>query len=241
MLPLKVTWKAVLAAAILLLLCTAAAWFMAQDHDALQERVREFLEVARDTPWAVFLVCAIYVVSGAVLFPITVLNISVAMVFGPFWGILYGLAGSLLSAFVYFYFGRFICHRGLHKVTQRPLIRKLDDKICESGTLGITVLRLAPLAPYTVFNIAAGISSVGLATYMTATLLALTPGAIARGLIGDSLMQIFLDPSLETGLYLAGGLALWLAIVVSIHLLLKKYGPDRKRKAGDRAPASQNA
>lgn len=227
-LPQKTKNALLIAVPALLFGATALFWGLsALDYQALADIVRNWLEKAHGTPWALPLVCAIYVLSGAILFPVMALNLVIAMVFGKIWGVVYGLIGALLAAALYFYVGRFARRRHFSRLLDHSKIRRIDRGLHNTGVTGVALLRLVPIAPYTMFNLAAGISSLRFTDYITGTLLAMLPGAMARGIVGDSLMNLFLDPARKELLWLGGGLALWLAIIAGSHIALKK---SRKKR-----------
>lgn len=211
---------ALIAAVVFLLL-----WLGPDDLPVDKEDIRDFLEKARGTPWALPLICALYVGGGFILFPVTVLNLAAAMVFGAVWGVIYALIGALLSAAVFFGIGHGLGDKYLRKYIGGK-VKTIDEKISESGIIGLTMLRYVPMAPYSVFNVMAGISSVTFPVFMLATFFSLVPGAIARGIVGDSLMQMVLDPTQETLFWLIGGVSLWIAIVAGAHFTVKKFQKD---------------
>lgn len=197
------------------------------DRAALADAVRVWLEQARGTPWALPLVCALYLLAGAVLFPVMALNLLIAMVFGTVRGVVYGLVGAMLSATVFFYLGRLARRHHFSRLLEHPRIRRVDAALQRGGVTGIALLRMIPLAPYTVFNLACGISSLRFADFIAGTFLSALPGALARGLVGGSLMNLFLDPTLEDTILLVAGIGLWVAVVALSHLFLKKTHPPR--------------
>ncbi len=200
--------------AAFVLFITALAVFYRASGDIPLETLRGFLERAQNTPGAFFYVCVLYVLAGAVFFPITVTNLATAMVFGAFRGILYGLAGSLLSACVFFWAGRALKgQRFIKPLLNSRRVRAIDEKLSGSGIISVTLLRFVPAAPYTLFNLAAGLSSIRFAEFIIGTFLALLPGSVARGLVGGSLTQIILNPSAKAVSYLVAGLALWAAVL----------------------------
>lgn len=203
-----------------LLLLAGAGLYWAEGH---QDAIRLWLEQARGMPWALPAVCGLYLAAGAVFFPVTVLNLGMAMVFGPLWGVIYGLAGSLLSAGVFFGLGRWARRRHFHWLLDHPKVRRIDEGLQQGGVVGVALLRLVPLGPYTLFNLASSITSIRFADYMAGTFLALLPGAVARGMVGGSLMDLFLERKAEDMAWLGAGLALWLAVMAASHLILKKY------------------
>lgn len=215
---------------VLLFIISFIVFFATTDQEALRTEVEDFLSMARGSPWAFPLTLAFYIIGGAVMFPITVSNVAVAMVFG-LWGILYGLVGSMASAVLFFGVGRWIGRHDISKkLMQYPRVQKIDHALADSGLIGITLLRYVPIAPYTVFNVAAGISSVSFLNYTLATLFSLVPGAVARGILGDSLTQLFLDPTMESWLYVGFGITLWAGLLWGVHVMLKKYEKKHNKK-----------
>jgi len=62
--------------------------------------------------------------------------------------------------------------------------------------------------------------------FFVGTFLSLIPGALARGIVGDSLTKIILEPTPQTWAYLAFGLVLWVALITGMQKLLKRYIPE---------------
>jgi uncharacterized membrane protein YdjX (TVP38/TMEM64 family) len=220
--------KALYSAAIAVVVLCALFFLSAvvyQDEVAWKDSLAAFLEQARGTPWALPLVCAVYVVGTLVFFPVILMNIVCAMVFG-LWGIAYALIGGLVNAAVYFGVGHFLRHRKAGaQWLAHPKIAPVDRKFQKAGLVGVVLIHTLPAPPFMVTNFIAGLSSVNLATFMTGTFIALLPGAIARGIVGDSLTKLILHPTPETYLYLAFGIMLWVSLVAGMHVVLKKYGP----------------
>ena len=211
------------AAAIFIFAVIASVFFLTQDVDQLRDKVEKILEMAQNSLWSFPIVCALYVLSSAIMFPVMALNFATAIVFGPVYGFIYALCGTLLSGTVFFFIGRFGRDRGLKQLLSGPRLSKLDDKLKDSGVIGITMLRLVPLAPFGIFNMAAGITSLRYLDYILGTFIAYWPGGIARALVGDSLVKLFLEPTQESILYLACGLTIWAVIILSLHIGLKKF------------------
>lgn len=211
------------AALVVCAIIACTAFFLTQDIETLRDMVRDILETARGTPWSFPLVLGLYVISSAIMFPIIVLNLATAMVFGPLYGFIYAMCGSLLSCSIFFYIGRFGRHKGLKQLLDGPKMSKIDAKLRDAGVIGIAALRLIPMAPFGVFNMAAGITSVSYLDYIAGTALAFLPGGVARAIVGDSLVDLFLNPSPKSMVYLGVGIVLWIAVIVGLQLLLKKY------------------
>lgn len=212
-----------IAIAILAVAALLSVFFFTRDIDHVREHLQHFLEYARASNWSFPLVLGLYVLCATVMFPVILLNLATAIVFGPIYGFIYALCGTLLAAGIFFLIGRFGRNRGLKTLLSSGKLATLDRKLNEAGVLGVAVLRLVPVAPFGIFNMAAGITSIGFLDYMAGTFISFWPGGIARAVVGDSLVSLILHPSLKTSLYLAAGLVLWIAIVVALHFGLKKY------------------
>ena len=219
--------KHVLAFFVLLGFAVIGAIFYLKSHSEWFQpaRIKEFLEFARNSSFALPLVCLIYVLGGFVLFPVTVLSLITAAVFGAIAGPLYGMVGSLLSAAVMFWIGNVAGLKGLRKLFGER-IRSIDRKFHDSGILGVAALRFIPIAPYSIVNLAAGISSVTFIDFMVGTFIGFLPGLVIKGLVGDSLVQVFISPNPQARMYLILGVLLWVALVAASYILTKQW---RKR------------
>lgn len=207
------------------------AIFSHHDLDSLRRLVEGFLKTARGTSMAPLYVAGIYIISGAIMFPISILNLATAIVFGPMWGIIYAIGGSLLNATLFFWIGQLGNNKGLDRLLQRGKLRKIDKSLVKGGVAGIVTMRMLPVMPYALFNIIAGISSLHFMEYIAGTFLALLPGAIGRGVMGDSLVKIFLNPTAEHMVYMIIALIAWGAIIAFTNSALKKY--QQRTPSGD--------
>ena len=61
--------------------------------------------------------------------------------------------------------------------------------------------------------------------FFIGTFIALIPGAIERGVVGNSLTEVLLNPTRETWVYLFLGLLLWLVLITGTQALLKRILP----------------
>ena len=167
---------------------------------------------------------------GILFFPVTVLSIAVAAVFGPIWGPIYGILGALLSSATMFGVGKLLGNAGLKKIGG-PKVDAVDQKLKSSGIVGVAAIRMLPIAPFSLVNLVAGISSIGLFQFLMGTFLGMFPPMIAKGLVGDSITQIFRNPSPETISYLAGGIILWGLMIWGSQKFARWYQERKQNKA----------
>ena len=186
------------------------------------DNINAFLEESRGTYFALPTVLMVYVVGGFFFFPVTVMSLAVSAIFGPIWGPLYGILGALLSSASMFGVGKVAGNAGLRKIGG-PKVEAVDAKLKTSGIVGVAAIRMLPIAPFSLVNLVAGISSIGLMQFLVGTFLGMFPPMIAKGLVGDSITQIFRNPSPETISYLVGGIVLWGLMIWGSQKLAKSY------------------
>jgi len=186
------------------------------------DRIQAFLEESRGTYFALPTVLLVYLVGGLLFFPVTVLSTGGGCYFGPVWGPIYGIIGALLSAGTTFLLGKLLGNAGLRKLGG-PKVEAVDEKLKKSGIIGVAAIRMLPVAPFSLVNLVAGISSITLVQFLIGTFLGMAPQMVAKGLVGDSIMQIFRNPSAETVTYLVGGLVFWLAMIIGSQKVAKMY------------------
>ncbi|MFY0668928.1 MAG: VTT domain-containing protein [Alteromonas stellipolaris] len=196
------------------------------------ESINAFLEKSRGTYFALPTVLLVYVVGGILFFPVTVLSLAVAAIFGPIWGPIYGIMGALLSSAILFAIGKLSGDAGLRKVGG-PKVEALDEKLKQSGIVGVAAIRMLPIAPFSLVNLVAGISSIGLLQFLIGTFFGMFPPMIAKGLVGDSITQIFRNPSVETISYLVGGIVLWGLMIWGSQKFARYYQENRQKRASD--------
>ncbi|BCO20391.1 phospholipase [Alteromonas sp. KC3] len=201
------------------------------------DSINAFLEKSRGTYFALPTVLLVYVIGGILFFPVTVLSLAVAAIFGPIWGPIYGIMGALLSSAILFGIGKVSGNAGLRKIGG-PKVAAVDEKLKRSGIVGVAAIRMLPVAPFSLVNLVAGISSIGIIQFLIGTFLGMFPPMIAKGLVGDSIAQIWQNPSVETISYLAGGIVLWGLMIWGSQKFARYY---QSRKAPSAVDESQDS
>jgi len=191
---------------ILLVSLSNAQWFS-------NTTLISFLEGAREMPASFLVVCSLYLIGGLTFFPMTILSLATTAVFGALRGTIYAMVGALLSAALLFGVGHYLGLSNIRKYFGER-IRKATMKLKNKGVFGVAMIRLTPIAPYSLVNLAAGIVSIKFVDFMLGSFMGLLPGLIAKGLVGDSLMQVFIKPNIEGVAYLISGLVVWILLVV---------------------------
>ncbi len=149
------------------------------------------LETLPFTPVAV--ICS-YAIAGLVMVPVTLLIAVTGIVFGPVAGAFYAIGGTLLSAMVTYGLGRWLGRDTVHQLVG-PRINRLSRRIARRGIIAMVVVRMLPIAPFTVVNVIAGASHIRFRDYMLGTLLGMTPGIIITVTFVHHLAEAIRNPS----------------------------------------------
>ncbi|MBC7792519.1 MAG: VTT domain-containing protein [Clostridia bacterium] len=194
----------------------ASAWRWSPLHAYLDPRyLAEVAAPLREEPWAWAAAVLAYVAAGLLSFPLILLVLQSGLVFGAERGIPIAYAGAMLSSATTFSIGRLIGRGFVGKITGKRL-RVVMSRLRDSGVLAITMVRILPIAPFSIINIVAGASGVGFSRFMVGTLVGMSPSIIGVNLFGASLFEALAtrDPwrlvmSVGIGVVLVGG-GIWL-------------------------------
>src|SRR5690606_939540 len=138
-----------------------------------------------------------FVVGGLLAMPVTVLIAACGMVFGPWQGGLYAVAGTMISALVTYGVGRSLGRDTVRRLAGRR-INALSERIAERGIIAMVILRLLPVAPFTLVNVMAGASHIGLRDYLVGTFLGMVPGIVLTVAFANQLARLIQEPDLES-------------------------------------------
>lgn len=148
------------------------------------------------------LVMLAFVIGGLLVFPVNVLTAASIIIFGNLTGGLYALAGATLSAIVNYELGR-IGGRPLLRRFPNSRLHRLSLKLARHGILAVAVLRVVPVAPYSVINLVAGASHINRREFILGTLVGMTPGIALSAVLIDRVLAAIHDPSLGSFAWLA--------------------------------------
>lgn len=163
------------------------AWFNVQN-------IAAWIHGFGASPMAPFVMLGAFLVGALVMFPVTLLIVVSALVFGPLSGFLLSLAGSLASAALTYGIGAKLARRTVRRLSGARLNR-LSQKLARKGILAVTAVRIFPVAPFTVVNVVAGATHIRFRDFMLGTLAGMAPGMLALTLFGSSLQRLVISPS----------------------------------------------
>jgi uncharacterized membrane protein YdjX (TVP38/TMEM64 family) len=148
------------------------------------ERLRDLL---RESWWGppVFVVC--YALATTLDFSGLALTLVGGAVFGFWWGVLLNSIGANLGANGAFWLARVLGREGLRSLLGARLA-PFDRVTLERGPLWLFRLRLIPLVPFNVLNVAAGLSAMPWPGYAAATGAGMLPGTLVYTYFADALV-----------------------------------------------------
>jgi phospholipase D1/2 len=171
-----------------------------------------------------------FLVANVALVPLELLAIAAGLLFGVVRGGMAALLGSVVAASVGYAVGRAIGPIGLRNWMSRRAYRS-GVQLGARGIIGVLVLRLASIASAGSIHLLCGAGRVPFATYLTGSLLGLSPAMFALSGLGALLRQTLLDPSLSHVLVLFAAAVLVLAgaALVRALLLIRRFAPSVAR------------
>ena len=212
-------------AVVLALLAVAWRWTPLREYANLPALIG-FARTLQDLPFTPVAVVASYVVAGLLVAPVMLLIAVTGIVFGPLLGTAYALAGTLLSASVTYGVGRWLGHATVQRLVGSR-INRLSKRLARRGIVAMLVIRLLPIAPFTIVNVVAGASDIRFRDYLIGTMIGMTPGIVITVTFVHHLAEAVRNPSLGT----ISVLALVAALLIGMALVLKRL-LGRKGDAG---------
>lgn len=198
-------------------------WYLTPLSELADPRVIDAeLSALRTSVWAPVIVIAAFLIASVVAFPINVLTIGTAAAFGPLLGGLYAGLGCMTSALAGFAVGRWLGASALRDVLGKRLNR-VRERVVEQGILAIAAIRLVPVAPFTIVNLAAGAAEIRVHDFIFGTMLGLAPGIIIMSVLGDRAVDLFTRPTMENVLLFIAGVAAWIGAAAGAQYLVSKY------------------
>lgn len=211
-------------ACALVVLGIALAWrYTALSGLVTADNVRAVLKTVRGEPWAILIVMLVFVLAGAIVFPLNILILTTAAVFGPWLGILYGGAGTVTSGLVMFFLGGLLGRDALYRMLGERWRHGLEG-VRRRGLLAVVTFRLLPIAPFTLVNLAAGASGIRFVDFLVGTLIGMLPGLVLMSIMGDRIVGILSEPSVSDIAILVLCVAGLIGLAIATQAVLSRRG-----------------
>lgn len=209
---------------LFVLLLVAAAWqFTPLGERLYVDNITRSLNYLRGNTLSSLLLLIGFVFAGLIMVPVTLLIITMVMVYGPLIGFGYSLIGTITCALVAYALGSFLGRDAIKGLTGGRISR-ISQRLADQGILTIVFVRIVPIAPFTIINLVAGASHIRLRDFVVGSVLGLIPGITAIALLTDRIRATFENPDLPTTLLLITVATVIIAIsfVVSRYLMRRQ-------------------
>jgi phosphatidylserine/phosphatidylglycerophosphate/cardiolipin synthase-like enzyme/uncharacterized membrane protein YdjX (TVP38/TMEM64 family) len=175
--------------------------------------------ISERSQFAPLLAIAAFVVGGLVVFPVLVLIAATAAALGPWMGFVSAGIGVLLSALTLFMIGRFLGHARLQRLLGRRAAR-IQRRVIGKGVVAVAMIRMVPIAPFSIVNLVAGASELSLRDFMLGTILGMAPGIAVMAALGAQIADLARNASWGNVLLLALAIAAWIALCLGVQFLV---------------------
>ena len=200
--------------------------------DRFLDDIEAWMASARDTPWAILPVMAVFLGLSFTGFPQFALVALTALVFGPLLGFVYSWVATMISASTHFGLGKRFGNRLLNRYGgERTHV--FSRKIAQHGILASAGVRVIPSAPFIVVNTAAGVSHMAYWKFVLGTGLGTVPKTGLISFVGGNVMDILREQNLQDIALVVAIVVLWIAL----GLLARAYFIPRLRRTAPPAEA----
>lgn len=169
---------------------------------------------------------AVYILQAALSLPgAAILSLAAGAIFGPVWGTIYANVAATIGATLAFLVTRYLLR---DVVLQRfgTRLEGINREIEARGLHYLLFLRLIPVFPFFLINLAAGLTRLPLRTFFFGTMIGIIPGGFVYVNAGASLASITSVSAIASPRVL-GSLAL-LGLFALIPALYGKFRPNGK-------------
>jgi uncharacterized membrane protein YdjX (TVP38/TMEM64 family) len=170
----------------------ALGWHKYLTFNTIKAHRAELLDwVAARPLWAPLAYMLVYAVAVAFSLPGgAVLTVTGGFLFGTVLGATYAVIGATIGAIVVFLAARTALGDLLRAKTD-GVLKRMEDGFRDDAFSYLLVLRLVPLFPFFVVNLAPAFLGVGLGVYAVTTFFGIIPGAVVYASVGSGLGAVF--------------------------------------------------
>ena len=164
---------------------------------------------------------ALYVlITGASIPGATVLTLAAGALFGLLWGVVLVSFASALGATIAFILARYVLRDFVRRRFEKQSLA-VDEGIKKDGVFYLLALRLVPIFPFFLINLAMGLTAIPVPTFYWVSQLGMLPGTIVYVNAGTQLSQV------KTLADVASPMLLGSFALLGIFPLLAKFVLDR--------------
>jgi len=180
-------------------------------------------------------VLAAFVLGGLLVIPLTLMIAATGLLFGPVLGAAYALTCATVSSVIIYALGRLLGRETLRRFAG-PRINALSRRLATRGVATVFLIRVLPIAPFTLVSAVAGASHIRLRDFVFGTLAGLTPGTLLIVFFVDRIADALRSPD-----WRVPALVLSLAVTVLFASFAVKRRVMRAARTVDATQATDRA
>jgi uncharacterized membrane protein YdjX (TVP38/TMEM64 family) len=190
------------------------------------EQLGLLLDRVSASPFAGLLVVSAFLLGSFVVFPVTALIAANGVAFGPWEGLIWASAATLIAASVNYLLARTLPRQFVDRWFG-PWMRRMGHRFESEAIVSIMIARNIPIVPFTLVNLVAGAARIRFRDYLIGTILGTGPTIVALTILGDRLRGAWFAPTvLNVGLLILA-IALWFAVALGLQALSNRWISDR--------------
>jgi phospholipase D1/2 len=194
------------------------------------EAVAAAMAVISASPWQFAIVLGCYLAAGLVVFPMLLLIIACAAVFGPALGFAYSSAGLLASAALNYAIGMWLGREMLLNALG-PRFDSTRSALTRRGLITTAIVRTIPGSPFALVSVAAGASDIRFLDYLVGTAIGIMVPVVLLTVATDQTFRLLTEPNAIQLALLVGVIALWIAVALCAQALLERIAKGQGRGA----------
>ena len=145
--------------------------------------------------------------------PLTFLTLVAVVAFGPTAGFFYSITSAILSGSISFGLGKLLGRDVLQRLGG-VRVNQVSRRLAKHGMLSVIVIRMVPIAPFSVINMIAGATHLRLRDLLLGTVIGMTPGTLAMTFFAGQIVEALKNPSpltwaMACGMLILIALGIW--------------------------------
>ncbi len=185
-----------------------------------QENIQSFVQGFG--PMAPLIFIFIVTLAPAFFLPGAPFIIAGGLIFGPVWGVVYGITGATAGACLAFLVARYAASDWIEAKITHPSFIRLKNATERHGWKIVALTRLIPLFPFNLLSYALGLSQIRFLTYFITSFICMLPGCVCYILLSSSIFDL-LQGKFSIQFFVGAALLILLSFMP---ILFKKYKPD---------------
>ena len=156
--------------------------------------------------------------------PLSFLTIVTIVAFGAVPGFFIALTSAVLAAGITFELGKLLGHEVVVRMGGER-VNAVSHRLGKNGLLAVIAIRLVPIAPFAIVNMAVGTSHIRRRDMLLGTALGMTPGTLLMMFFIDQILSALSKPSGSTGVLIAIAVLLILFAGIAFRRWSRKITP----------------